>query len=429
MELIIPNYVIDIQNRLKNYNYECYLVGGCVRDSILGNSVKDYDLNTNCDIDTIKQIFNDYPIINNNGEKHQTITLHVSGDNVEITSYKHADNEPNSLYSDLSHRDITINAMAYDNEVIDYYGGLNDLHNKIIRCVGNPIDRIKEDPLRILRILRFCSKLNFEIEKETSDAIHKTFHLLKGISKERIKAELDGILIGNNLKYILTNYRDVLFEIIPELKETYGFEQHNPYHTNDVFTHITNVCCNTENNTILRIAALLHDIGKPKCFTIDENNIGHFYGHPIVSYDLSLNILKRLKYSNEEIEKITYLIKYHDSTILINKKSIRKNFSNTPNHDEELFMLLIKLKNADSSDHTIKELMDEDSVRDILNQIKQDNECLKITDLDIDGYDMMELGYKGKEIKDNLNNLLDAVLEEKVDNTKEELIKYLKENA
>lgn len=429
MELIIPNYVIDIQNRLKNYNYECYLVGGCVRDSILGNSVKDYDLNTNCDIDTIKQIFNDYPIINNNGEKHQTITLHVSGDNVEITSYKHADNEPNSLYSDLSHRDITINAMAYDNEVIDYYGGLNDLHNKIIRCVGNPIDRIKEDPLRILRILRFCSKLNFEIEKETSEAIHKTFHLLKGISKERIKAELDGILIGNNLKYILTNYRDVLFEIIPELKETYGFEQHNPYHTNDVFTHITNVCCNTENNTILRIAALLHDIGKPKCFTIDENNIGHFYGHPIVSYDLSLNILKRLKYSNEEIEKITYLIKYHDSTILINKKSIRKNFSNTPNHDEELFMLLIKLKNADSSDHTIKELMDEDSVRDILNQIKQDNECLKITDLDIDGYDMMELGYKGKEIKDNLNNLLDAVLEEKVDNTKEELIKYLKENA
>lgn len=429
MELIIPNYVIDIQNRLKNYNYECYLVGGCVRDSILGNSVKDYDLNTNCDIDTIKQIFNDYPIINNNGEKHQTITLHVSGDNVEITSYKHADNEPNSLYSDLSHRDITINAMAYDNEVIDYYGGLNDLHNKIIRCVGNPIDRIKEDPLRILRILRFCSKLNFKIEKETSDAIHKTFHLLKGISKERIKAELDGILIGNNLKYILTNYRDVLFEIIPELKETYGFEQHNPYHTNDVFTHITNVCCNTENNTILRIAALLHDIGKPKCFTIDENNIGHFYGHPIVSYDLSLNILKRLKYSNEEIEKITYLIKYHDSTILINKKSIRKNFSNTPNHDEELFMLLIKLKNADSSDHTIKELMDEDSVRDILNQIKQDNECLKITDLDIDGYDMMELGYKGKEIKDNLNNLLDAVLEEKVDNTKEELIKYLKENA
>lgn len=429
MELIIPNYVIDIQNRLKNYNYECYLVGGCVRDSILGNSVKDYDLNTNCDIDTIKQIFNDYPIINNNGEKHQTITLHVSGDNVEITSYKHADNEPNSLYSDLSHRDITINAMAYDNEVIDYYGGLNDLHNKIIRCVGNPIDRIKEDPLRILRILRFCSKLNFEIEKETSDAIHKTFHLLKGISKERIKAELDGILIGNNLKYILTNYRDVLFEIIPELKETYGFEQHNHYHTNDVFTHITNVCCNTENNTILRIAALLHDIGKPKCFTIDENNIGHFYGHPIVSYDLSLNILKRLKYSNEEIEKITYLIKYHDSTILINKKSIRKNFSNTPNHDEELFMLLIKLKNADSSDHTIKELMDEDSVRDILNQIKQDNECLKITDLDIDGYDMMELGYKGKEIKDNLNNLLDAVLEEKVDNTKEELIKYLKENA
>lgn len=429
MELIIPNYVIDIQNRLKNYNYECYLVGGCVRDSILGNSVKDYDLNTNCNIDTIKQIFNDYPIINNNGEKHQTITLHVSGDNVEITSYKHADNEPNSLYSDLSHRDITINAMAYDNEVIDYYGGLNDLHNKIIRCVGNPIDRIKEDPLRILRILRFCSKLNFKIEKETSDAIHKTFHLLKGISKERIKAELDGILIGNNLKYILTNYRDVLFEIIPELKETYGFEQHNPYHTNDVFTHITNVCCNTENNTILRIAALLHDIGKPKCFTIDENNIGHFYGHPIVSYDLSLNILKRLKYSNEEIEKITYLIKYHDSTILINKKSIRKNFSNTPNHDEELFMLLIKLKNADSSDHTIKELMDEDSVRDILNQIKQDNECLKITDLDIDGYDMMELGYKGKEIKDNLNNLLDAVLEEKVDNTKEELIKYLKQNA
>ena len=429
MELKIPTYVIDIQNRLKSHNYECYLVGGCVRDAILGNKIKDYDLNTNCDLETIKEIFNDYPIINNNGEKHQTITLHVLGDNVEITSYKHLEGEPNTLLFDLSHRDITINAMAYDENIIDYYGGLEDLNNKIIRCVGNPFDRITEDPLRILRILRFSSKLDFKIEELTANTIHQMYHLLNNISKERIKTELDGILVGKNVKSILNEYNDVLFEIIPELKPTFGFKQHNPYHVNDVYNHTINVCSNCKQNQILRTAALLHDIGKPKCFTMDENNIGHFYGHPIVSHDMAVDILKRLKYSNEEIQKITYLIKYHDSTIQVNKKSIRKNFSNTPNHNEDLFMLLMELKNADSSDHTITNKIDLNTVKDILNQIKDENECLKVTDLDINGYDLMDLGYSGKEIKEKLNFLLEAVLEEKILNNKEKLIKYLKENV
>lgn len=429
MELEIPDYVIDIQNKLKENNYECYLVGGCVRDAIIGNKIKDYDLNTNCDIETIKMLFKDYHIVNNNGEKHDTITLHILGDNVEITSYKHSLDEPNDLVTDLSHRDITINSLAYDNHVIDFYGGLNDIHNRIIRCTGNPYDRINEDPLRILRILRFSSKLGFTIEEETSNAIHKSYHLLKTVSKERIKNELDGILIGDNLNYIMSEYTDVIFEIIPELKPTFGFEQHNPYHLNDVYTHIKNVCCNTRQNPILRMAALLHDIGKPNSFTIDANGVGHFYGHPSVSYDIAVEILKRLKYSNDEIQKITYLIKYHDSTIQITKKSIRRNFSNTPNQNEDLFMLLVELKNADSLDHTTNTQIDITVLRNILNQLKADNECLKITDLALNGYDMMELGYVGKEIKENLNVLLDAVLEDKVENKKENLINYLKYNS
>ena len=382
----VPDYIKAIQERLLKSEYECYLVGGCVRDTLLGLEVKDYDLTTNCDSENLKKIFADYNIINNNGEKHNTITLHIEGDNVEITAYKHDEDEENTIENDLLHRDLTINALAYSTELVDVTGGYEDLFNKIIKAPGNPNDRIKEDPLRILRALRFSSKLGFEIEKETSIAIHENKELLNNVSSDRIKSELDGILAGDNVKKVLSEYKDVIFTIIPELKFTDGFDQKNPYHNNSLYNHIVNVCGNvyskanaTVNTIVLtRTAALLHDIAKPLCFTLDDNGVGHFYGHAEESSLIAVNILKRLRYSNDEIEKLEYLIRNHDATINLTKKSVRKNFAHTPNQDEELFYMLLELMNADKLDHIQYELIDINTAKSLINEIKADNLCLKL---------------------------------------------------
>ena len=433
----VPEYIKAIQERLIKNEYECYLVGGCVRDTLLGLDVKDYDLTTNCDSSTLKSIFADYSIINNNGEKHNTITLHIGDDNVEITSYKHNADEENSIENDLMHRDLTINAMAYSDRIVDLVGGYDDLKNKIIRAPGNPADRIKEDPLRILRALRFSSRLGFEIEEETSISIHEYKELLSNVSSERIKSELDGILAGDNVKKVLNEYKDVIFTIIPELKVTDGFDQENPYHNNSLYDHIVNVCGNVYSNAnatvntivLTRTAALLHDIAKPLCFTLDDNDIGHFYGHAEKGASIALEVMKRLRYSNDEIEKIQYLIMKHDATINLTKKSIRKNLSHAPNQNEEIFFMLLELMNADKLDHTSYELIDLDEVKNIVKQIKEDNECLKLADLSVDGYDIMKLGFRGKEVGLVLNHLLEAVIDERIDNEKSELLASAKNYA
>ena len=432
----VPEYIKAIQERLIKNGYECYLVGGCIRDTLLGLDVKDYDLTTNCDSSTLKSIFTDYSIINNNGEKHNTITLHIDDENVEITSYKHNADEENSIDNDLMHRDLTINAMAYSDRIVDLVGGYDDLKNKSIRAPGNPRDRIKEDPLRILRALRFSSRLGFEIAEETARAIHEYKELLSNVSSERIKSELDGILAGDNVKKVLSEYKDVIFIIIPELKFTDGFDQKNPYHNNTLYDHIVHVCgnvyskVNATGNTIVltRTAALLHDIAKPLCFTVDDNGIGHFYGHAEKGALIALEVMKRLRYSNDEIEKIQYLIMKHDTTINPTKKSVKKNLSSTPNQDEELFAMLLELINADRFDHTSYELMNIDKIKSIVKQIKEDNECIKLADLSINGYDLIELGLSGKEIGSTLNYLLELVMDDKINNNKEVMIELIKKN-
>ncbi len=265
MKIKLPDYVKLLQDKLNHHGYECYLVGGCVRDSILSLDIKDYDLATNCNAEIIKDIFKDCLIVNNNGQKHNTITIHINHKNVEITSYKHDDFEENTIEVDLSHRDLTMNALAYSDHLVDLYGGVNDIHHQVIRMVNHPFDRINEDPLRILRALRFSSKYGFTIEEETKKAILSTYTKLNGVSGERIKAELDEILLGKNASNILNDYHDIIFQIIPELKATYEYDQKNPYHKNTLYQHLINTVVNTSNNSIVRMAALLHDITR-QCF-------------------------------------------------------------------------------------------------------------------------------------------------------------------
>lgn len=428
MKINIPDYVKLLQDKLNHYGYECYLVGGCVRDSILNLEIKDYDLATNCSAGIMKDIFKDYLIINNNGEKHNTITIHINHTNVEITSYKHDDFEENTIEVDLSHRDLTMNALAYSDHLIDLYGGLDDLHQKVIRMVNNPFDRINEDPLRILRALRFSSKYGFNIEEETKKAVLSTYTRLNEISGERIKAELNEILVGKNTYHILMEYHDVIFQIIPELKDTYEYDQKNPYHKNTLYKHIVNTVVNSCVHPIVRMAALLHDIAKPLCVTTSKNGVQHYYAHPNYGSEIAAGILKRLKYSNNEIEKICYLIKNHDCTILPTKKSVKKNFSHTPGGDEKLFYMLINLMNADQLDHTKYELIDINQVKELIQQMKDASECFKLSDLAVDGYDMMQLGLEGKQIGSMLNFLLNKVIEDQVKNFKEELLQCAKES-
>lgn len=422
----VPAYVKTIQSRLIKNNYECFLVGGSIRDTLLNRNVKDYDLATNCDVKTLLNLFRDYNIVNKNGEKHNTITLHINNDNVEISTFKHSSEEINSINADLMHRDFTINALAYDTKLVDVVNGYSDLMNKVIRTPGDPCERFIEDPLRILRALRFSSILEFKIEEETSKAIHEYKSLLSTVSKERIKSELDQILSGNKVLDVLEEYKDVFFEIIPELKDTYDFDQRNKFHKNTLYKHLINVCKNVYTNNdssndqivLTRTAALLHDIAKPKCFTIDDNGCGHFYGHAEKSAIIALDILKRLKYSNNEIEKILYLIRYHDITINLTEKSVKRNLSHVPNLDEELFYMLLELVNADKVDHTKYELVDITRIKEIIEKIKKDNLCLKLSDLKVNGYDMMKLGFKNKDIGLVLNYLLEAVIDEKIVNDK-----------
>lgn len=415
----LPDHVLYCMNKIKENNRECYLVGGCVRDFLLQKESHDFDLTTSCHIDHLRSIFRKDCIINRNGIKHNTITIHFDDMNVEITSFRHEESEENSLYSDAMHRDFTINSIYFDEEIIDPVNGVEDLNNKLIRSV-NPKLTIQEDPLRILRALRFASTLNFEIEEKTSNAIFKYAYLLKKVSVERKREELIKILKGKNMKKVMLKYHDIIFEVIPELKSTYQFDQHNPYHDEDIYSHLLSVVENVSEEN--KIPALFHDIGKPDCFTLDDKGVGHFYAHAYKSREISEDILERLRFPHKTIKKYLYLIENHDATIAYNENSVRKNLAKAKNIDD--FLLLLDLINADKKSHTKQELLDIDKIKEIINNFKEP--CLRLRDLAINGNDLKNHGFKGKEIGDALSDILDAVLNGNVINDRDELLKYLK---
>lgn len=427
----IPSHILEIIRIIEDSNYEVYLVGGCVRDSFLNIKINDYDLASNASVNQLKEVFKDYKIINNNGEKHSTITVRFNHENIEITSFKRNDDEDNSIEVDLSHRDITMNAMAYNPRkgLIDPYNGVDSIKNKTIKTLLDPIARFKEDPLRILRVLRFASKYSFKINNEDIKAMYLLKDLLKDIAKERIASEINGILVGNSAFDIILNYKEIVGVVIPELIPTFDFDQKTKYHLHDVYTHTCYVVKNTMPDLVTRLAALFHDIGKPDAYFEEIKDglvIGHFYGHPKDSKRITQKILRRLKYSNEIIEDVLFLIEYHDYTIGYNKKSVSKLLSKIPNDMINNYYRLLDLKNADHLDHQCVPEIDFILLKEIANDIIKTNSCLKIKDLKVNGNDLMSLGFVGKEIGDTLKELLEKVLDEKLNNNYDELIEYIK---
>ncbi len=437
MKIKMPSAVSEIIKKLEESGYEAYAVGGCIRDSIMGKEPDDWDICTSSLPEETLSCLGKENIIKN-GLKHGTVTIRVDEENYEITTFRtdgeYVDNRhPESvtfvrdLKEDLSRRDFTINALAYSEQrgLQDHFNGVSDIENKIIRCVGSPDKRFGEDALRILRALRFSSVLGFDIEKNTAKSIHKNAYLLMNISKERIMSELIKILEGKNVEAVLIGYSDVIGEIVPEIKPTIGFCQHNPHHLYDVWTHTVKVVSGVKSEKELRLAALFHDIGKPAKFTVDENGTGHFHGHPELSADIAERVLKRLKSDNKTIENVCKMIKLHDVRPFV-RKSIRRLMAKS---GMELFPKLLELKRADakaqSRDYIEETLKYIDFLEEMYNKECQENNDFTLKMLEINGNDLKNIGIKdGREIGYCLNELLMKVIDEEIDNKKEALLEY-----
>jgi hypothetical protein len=424
-----------ILSKIEKHGEEAYLIGGCVRDAFLGISPQDFDITTSATPEQIKEIFRGEKIIET-GIKHGTVTVLYEGTEAEITTFRteagYSDGRrpdsvsfTSSLFDDTSRRDFTINAIAYNDNTgpVDFHGGIQDIKNKIIRCVGIPEKRFGEDALRILRAIRFASVLDFDIEKRTSDAIHSMSELLYKISAERIASEFSKLICGKAAKKILLEYSDVISVIIPELIPSIGFDQKNYHHIYDVYTHSVVALDYVRPCITLRLSALLHDCGKPACFTVDENGVGHFSGHPEVSAELSDTILRRLKFDNETRNLIVTLIKNHDRQIEATEKAVKRAMGKlTP----EVFFLLIELKRADNmaqAPQYRQRLLLCDRLEQTANKILKDKECIDRKSLAVNGHDLINIGIKdGKTIGLILEALLDEVIEQKIENQRSPLL-------
>ncbi len=437
--MFLPKNVKLILDTLTANGIDAYVVGGSVRDYIIGREIGDFDICSSATPEEIMQIFSSFYVIPT-GLKHGTVTVNIDNENYEITTFRtdgeYGDNRHpesvqfvKSINEDLKRRDFTMNAVAYNGEFVDPFGGINDIKQKVIKCVGNPDIRFSEDALRIMRAIRFASVLGFSIEENTKKSVLRNKELLKNVSAERLFAELSKLIMGDNCFDVLNEYRDVIAVIIPEIAPTFDFEQNNPWHIYDVWQHITKSVSVAPKDLTIRLAMLFHDLGKPDCKTVDEKGIDHFYKHPYYSEIYAKKILKQFKVSNEIFKSVTELIKYHDGFIRTEEKSIKKWLAKI---GVEQTKNLIEVKKADmlaqNLEKTKEEVLEIENTKLLLEDIINRNEPYKISDLDINGFDLMNLGYRGSEIGEKLNFLLEQVIDEKVENKKDCLVSALKKD-
>ena len=433
----IPTNANILIHILQDHGYDAYVVGGCVRDSVLGRAPHDWDICTSATPSEMIDIFKDKRVIET-GLQHGTITVVVDDDAYEVTTFRvdgdYSDHRrPDvvtftaSLEDDLSRRDFTINAMAYNDEegLIDPFGGLVDIHDGVIRCVGNANDRFQEDALRILRALRFACKMGFEIEQYTSCAIISNAQLLATISKERVNSELCKMISSRSFPMILLLYCGVFCQVIPELCDLVGFEQHNPYHDYDVFIHTVKALTYDESDDLVtRLAILFHDFGKPHCYQDDEDGTRHFKGHSRVSAEIADGIMVRLRFDNKTRHDVAELVHYHDATFEVGHKYVKRWLNKI---GEEQFRRLLNVRRADVKGHKkeydAERIRKVDTIELLIEEVLQDNECFSMRDLVINGNDLIDIGYKtGKELGNTLNILLQKVIDGEILNQKEDLL-------
>lgn len=439
----IPIGADSILKKLQEFGYEAYVVGGCVRDSLLDRSPRDFDITTNCLPEEVINIFKSTHKVILAGLKHGTVTIvGDEGTPYEVTTFRidgeYLDNRhpekvefTHSLKDDLSRRDFTINALAYNKEtgIVDCFAGMDDLKNKIIRCVGNPSDRFNEDALRMLRAIRFQAQLDFKLDRGISEAIPKLSANIKHISIERVRDEFNKIILANGFKIKELDHLGLLKQFIPEFSICLRTKQNNIYHVYNVGEHILCSIDSIEDNLVLKLTMFFHDIGKPNCLSTDEKGIDHFYKHPKKSVEIAKVILTRMKYDNKTIDKVLLLVEYHDLQIT-SKKQIRRLLNKI---GEDNLIDLLKVKEADMKAQNLdfypQRHKNIENVKLLLNEVIEEKQCFNLKNLKINGNELIKLGIEpGKSIGAVLNLLLDKVLENPKLNTKEKLIELAKKS-
>ena len=433
---------IEILNKLNKYG-KGYIVGGAIRDILLGLKPKDVDFTTNISYETLKTLFSEYTP-KETGKSFGVLRIRIDNTDYEIAKFRKDNYEEKNglkiisekkvsfvddIRNDLARRDFTVNAMAYNQKegIIDLYNGQKDIENKIINFVGNAEERIIEDPLRVLRAFRFMSRLNFFLSENTIEAIKNQKSLLKNIPEERMTMEFSKLLLGKNIKNTLTLMKDmgVLELIIPEFKATYDFNQCNPHHNLDLFNHIINVVSKVPADLGLRYSALLHDIAKPVVQTFDEEGIAHYKTHEIVGADMARDILTRMKLPVKLIDTVVEIIKKH---MVLYRDVTDKKFNKLLSEmGYGNLWRLIEHCIADNESKNNEVVSTENDLHERLKRAVEKQMQVTVNDLAINGKDLIELGFTGKEIGQIKKDLLDKYLSEEIQNNKEEMLEYVKE--
>ena len=437
--MYLPKNILNCINLLENAGFAAYAVGGCVRDACLGLSPHDYDLCTSALPQETEAVFRAYRLVLA-GEKHGTVTVITEDGPVEITTFRteggYRDNRhPDwvkflpAIEGDLARRDFTVNAMAYSPKrgFADPFGGREDLRNHILRAVGDPVSRFREDSLRILRGVRFAARYGLEPETQTMEAMLSQRHLMEHLARERVFDELCKLLLAAKAEDI-TRFAPILAAVIPELTPMIGFDQHSPHHAYDLITHTAHVVEGVPATLPLRWAALLHDTGKVTTFTRDATGRGHFYGHARDSAAMADTILRRLKAPTALREEVVTLIGRHMTRLQPERKWLRRQVSK---FGFPMLEAMLSLQEADMGSKGTGE--DDGSavfseVRGLLAELKAEDACLSLKDLKINGNDLMALGYVGKAIGICLNALLEQVVDERLPNEKKALLNWAAEN-
>ena len=429
--------------KLTNSGFEAYLIGGSVRDFLMQMPLGDKDITTNATPEEVRGVFGRFRVIDT-GIRHGTVTVLIDGEPIEITTYRcesaYSDNRrpdsvsfSKSFSDDVLRRDFTVNGIGVskNGEIRDEVGGKLDIENKIIRAIGNPQERFSEDALRILRAVRFASVLGFEIEENTEKALIETKELLKNISAERKREELLKLINGKNAEEILLKYRDIIAVCIPEIECEFDFEQHNRHHVFDVYTHSVKALSNAKYDTNVRMALLLHDIGKPKTAKFDEKGEMHFKCHAAESFEIADKILTDLRFSNAEKEEILTLIKYHDIPFMCedmknpSEKRIKRIVSK---FGKDLSLKLLEIRKCDNLAQNPEYFLGKEfysQCESLIFEIANGGECLTLKDLKINGNDLLNLGFSGRKIGESLNLCLQKVLDGDLQNDKAELLAFL----
>lgn len=432
------NYIIQ---ELEKCGHEAYMVGGCVRDSVLGRKPHDYDICTSATPDEILQAF-PYEEIIPTGLQYSTVTILINKEPFEVTTYRidgdYSDNRrpdnitfTKNLVEDLRRRDFTINAMAYNPKtgLIDPFNGLEDIKEEKIRCVGSAKDRFGEDTLRILRAIRFASQFGFVIEPDTDWEIHQQHKKLENISVERINSEFCKIVSSDSFCVQLLLYKDVFSLFIPELKSMFDFQQNNPYHAYDVFGHTVHAIkqCNSDD-LVVKLAVFFHDFGKPHSYQDGEDGIRHFKGHGKVSAEITDSIMKRLRFDNETRNNVVKLVYYHDATFEVGKKYVKRWLNKI---GEKQFRRLLEVRRADikgqKTDYEKSRIEKVDNIEKILEEILAEKSCFSLKDLTVNGNDVKEVMKlkEGKDIGYWLNEILKRVIDGELENNRDDLVYWM----